>query len=97
MHFRSRNRLKIAHFFRGAAPPRPPLGWLASLAIFSTWLEYAPSQLDDLWYATINFDILAKQGRKGLERFNKRTKTIQRDDANKKAAMDLAAAVALYW
>ena len=40
MHFRSRNRLKIAHFFRGATPPRPPL------AIFSTWLGYAPSQLN---------------------------------------------------
>ena len=50
---------------------------------------------DDLWYAAINFDILAKQGRGGLERFDKRTKTIQRDDANKKAAMDLVAAVAL--
>jgi hypothetical protein len=50
---------------------------------------------DDLWYATIDFDILAKQGRKGLSKFKERTEGMQRDDANKKAAMDLAAAVAL--
>ena len=50
---------------------------------------------NDLWYATINFERLAKPSREGLKRFNKRTKTIQRDDPNKKAAIDRAAAVAL--
>ena len=49
---------------------------------------------NDLWYATINFERLAEQGREGLERFNKLTE-IQRDDPNKKAAIDRAAAVAL--
>ena len=38
----------------------------------------------DLWFATIDFDILVKQGREGLDKFNERTSTIQRDDANKK-------------
>jgi hypothetical protein len=50
---------------------------------------------DDLWCATIDFDILVKQGRKGLDKFKERTSTIQRDDANKKAAIDRACAVAL--
>ena len=50
---------------------------------------------DDLWCATIDFDILVKQGRKGLDKFNERTSTIQRDDANKKEAIDRACAVAL--
>ena len=49
----------------------------------------------DLWFATIDFDILVKQGREGLDKFNGRTSTIQRDDTNRKAAIDRACAVAL--
>ena len=52
---------------------------------------------DDLWCATIDFDILGDQGRKGLLRFKDRKGKIQRDVANKKITMDLklAAVVAL--
>jgi hypothetical protein len=47
------------------------------------------------WCATIDYRKLEEQSRKGLSKFKERTEKIQRDDANKKAAMDRAAAVAL--
>ena len=38
--FLLKNDAKIAHFFRGPAPPRPPLGRLATLAVSKNTLIF---------------------------------------------------------
>jgi hypothetical protein len=82
-------RKRTRHCTRHEAQLLDDLGW-EDTPFYSTVRHD-----DDLWCATIDFDILVKQGRKGLDKFKERTSTIQRDDANKKEAIDRACAVAL--
>ena len=58
--------------------------------VYQTW-----QRATGAWCATIDFDKLKGQRRKGLSKFKKRKTNIQREDAKKIVAVDRAAAVAL--